>query len=274
MSKSKPVDPFKKFRINGKFSLTDFDPESTPFAKGDEADQRAKLDALASELDELQDLLHANGSRKVLLVLQGMDTSGKDGTVRWVFGRTSPLGVRVAAFKAPTEEEKARDFLWRCHAVVPRSGELMVWNRSHYEDVLVPVVNKWIDKDETAARYDHIANFERLLTDTGTVVLKCMLHISADEQKKRLQARIDDPAKHWKFSLGDLDVRKQWALYQKVYEKALAATSTKFAPWYVIPANDKLHRNLMIAQLLVATMKSLKLKSPKPNPAFVGLVVE
>jgi PPK2 family polyphosphate:nucleotide phosphotransferase len=274
MSKSKPVDPFKKFRINGKFSLTDFDPESTPFAKGSEADQRAMLDALASELDALQDLLHANGSRKVLLVLQGMDTSGKDGTVRWVFGRTSPLGVRVAAFKAPTEEEKARDFLWRCHAVVPRSGELMVWNRSHYEDVLVPVVNKWIDKDETAARYDHIANFERLLTDTGTVVLKCMLHISADEQKKRLQARIDDPAKHWKFSLGDLDVRKQWALYQKVYEKALAATSTKFAPWYVIPANDKLHRNLMIAQLLVATMKAMKLKSPKPNPAFVGLVVE
>jgi PPK2 family polyphosphate:nucleotide phosphotransferase len=274
MAKRNSTDPFKRFRINGKFSLSDFDAESTPFAKGDEADQRATLEALASELDELQDLLHSNGSRKVLLVLQGMDTSGKDGTVRWVFARTSPLGVRVAAFKAPTEEEKARDFLWRCHAVVPRAGELMVWNRSHYEDVLVPVVNKWIDKDETAARYGHISQFERLLVDSGTVVLKCVLHISADEQKKRLQARIDDPTKHWKFSLGDLEVRKQWALYQKAYEKALAATSTKFAPWHIVPANDKLHRNLMIAQLLVGTLKAMKMKPPKPNPAFVGLVVE
>ncbi len=274
MAKKKPTDPFKKFRINGKFSLADFDPESTPFAKGDEADQRAKLDALASELDELQDLLHANGSRKVLLVLQGMDTSGKDGTVRWVFGRTSPLGVRVASFKAPTDEEKARDFLWRCHAVVPRAGELMVWNRSHYEDVLVPVVNKWIDKDEIAARYEHISQFERLLTDTGTVLIKCMLHISADEQKKRLQARVDDPTKHWKFSLGDLEVRKQWAQYQKAYEKVLVATSTKFAPWYIVPANDKLHRNLMIAQLLVSALKAMKMKPPKPNPAFAGLIVE
>lgn len=274
MAKSKDNDPFKKFRVSGKFSLSDFDPEATPLARGGEADQRAKLDALATELDELQDLLHANGQKKLLLVLQGMDTSGKDGTVRFVFGRTSPLGVRVAAFKAPTEDERARDFLWRCHAVVPRAGELMVWNRSHYEDVLVPVVNKWIDKEESAARYEHINGFEKLLTDTGTVVLKCMLHVGADEQKKRLQARIDDPTKHWKFSLGDLEVRKQWALYQKAYEKALAATSTKFAPWYVIPANDKLHRNLMIAQLLVATLRSLKLKAPKANPAFVGLVVE
>ncbi|MGL4573805.1 MAG: PPK2 family polyphosphate kinase [Burkholderiaceae bacterium] len=267
-------DLFAHHRIKGKFNLTAFDPESTPFSKGDEAAQRAKLDKLASELDELQDLLHANSNHKLLLVLQGMDTSGKDGTVRWVFGRTSPLGVRVAAFKAPTEEEKARDFLWRCHAVVPRTGELMVWNRSHYEDVLVPVVNKWIDKEQTAQRYAHINAFETLLSETGTVVLKCMLHIGADEQKKRLQARIDDPAKHWKFSLGDLEVRKQWASYMKAYEKALAATSTKTAPWYVIPANDKLHRNLMIAELLVSTLKNLKMKPPKANPAFAGVVVQ
>jgi PPK2 family polyphosphate:nucleotide phosphotransferase len=274
VAKEKKSDPFRRFRVERKFSLRDFDPESRPFSKGDEADQRATLDALASELDELQDLLHANGSRKVLLVLQGMDTSGKDGTVRWVFGRTSPLGVRVASFKAPSEEEKARDFLWRCHAVVPRAGELMVWNRSHYEDVLVPVVNQWIDKDATAARYEHIKQFERLLVDSGTVLIKCMLHISADEQKKRLQARVDDPSKHWKFSLGDLEVRKQWALYQKAYEKALAATSTKYAPWHIVPANDKLHRNLMIAQLLVGTLKAMKMKPPEPNPAFAGLIVE
>jgi PPK2 family polyphosphate:nucleotide phosphotransferase len=273
MAKKKSNDPFKPYRVSGKFSLAEFDPESRPFAKGDEAAQRAKLDKLASELDELQDLLHSNGGRKVLLVLQGMDTSGKDGTVRWVFGRTSPLGVRVAAFKAPTEEEKARDFLWRCHAVVPRAGELMVWNRSHYEDVLVPVVNQWIDKEQTAQRYAHINAFENLLVDSGTVVLKCMLHISAEEQKKRLQARIDDPTKHWKFSLGDLEVRKQWREYMKAYEKALAATSTKSTPWYVIPANDKLHRNLMIAELLVATLKGMKMKPPKPNPEFAGVVV-
>ncbi|MFM2399652.1 MAG: hypothetical protein RL341_1809 [Pseudomonadota bacterium] len=273
MAKANQDELLKRYLIKGKFSLNGFDPEARPFSKGDEAAQRAKLDKLASELDELQDLLHANGSRKVLLVLQGMDTSGKDGTVRWVFGRTSPLGVRVASFKAPTEEEIARDFLWRCHAVVPRAGELMVWNRSHYEDVLVPVVNKWIDKQQTALRYKHINAFEALLAQTGTTVLKCMLHISSDEQKKRLQARIDDPAKHWKFSLGDLEVRKQWPQYMRAYEKALASTSTKTAPWYVIPANDKLHRNLMIAELLVATLKDLKLKPPKPNPQFAGLMV-
>lgn len=267
-------DPFKPFRIKGKFRLRDFDPESAPFARGDEAAQRARLDVLANELDELQDHLHAGGERKFLLVLQGMDTSGKDGTIRWVFSKTSPLGVRVAAFKAPTEEELARDFLWRCHAVVPRTGELMVWNRSHYEDVLVPPVNGWIDKDETARRLAHIDAFESMLADTGTQIVKCFLHISPEEQKKRLQARIDDPSKHWKFSMGDLDVRKQWPLYMRAYERALAATSSATAPWYVIPANDKLHRNLMIAELLVRTLRNMKLAPPKANPALAGLRVE
>lgn len=267
-------DPFKGYRVKGKFKLRDFDPEATPFARGDEAAQRTRLDALATELDALQDRLHAGGERKLLLVLQGMDTSGKDGTIRWVFSKTSPLGVRVAAFKAPTEEERARDFLWRCHAVVPRAGELMVWNRSHYEDVLVPPVNGWIDKDETTRRCEQINAFESLLTDTGTQIVKCFLHISPDEQKKRLQARVDDPAKHWKFSMGDLEVRKQWPQYMRAYERALAATSSVAAPWYVIPANDKLHRNLMIAELLVRTLRNMKLASPQANPALAGLRVE
>jgi PPK2 family polyphosphate:nucleotide phosphotransferase len=270
---SKADDLIKKHRVKDKFKLSAIKPVSTPFSKGGEDDQRARLDALAIELDKLQDLLHANGSRKLLLVLQGMDTSGKDGTVRWVFGRTSPLGVKVASFKAPTEEERARDFLWRCHEVVPRSGELMVWNRSHYEDVLVPVVNQWIDQDQTKERYAQINAFEAMLSQTGTVVLKCMLHISAEEQRKRLQARIDDPSKHWKFSLGDLEVRKQWDGYMKAYEKALRATSTKIAPWHIIPADDKLHRNLMIAELLVATLKGLKLKPPAANPELTGLII-
>lgn len=267
-------DPFKGYRVKGKFKLRDFDPEATPFARGDEAAQRTLLDALATELDALQDRLHAGGERKLLLVLQGMDTSGKDGTIRWVFSKTSPLGVRVAAFKAPTEEERARDFLWRCHAVVPRAGELMVWNRSHYEDVLVPPVNGWIDKDETTRRCEQINAFESLLTDTGTQIVKCFLHISPDEQKKRLQARVDDPAKHWKFSMGDLEVRKQWPQYMRAYERALAATSSATAPWYVVPANDKLHRNLMIAELLVLTLRNMKLAPPQANPALAGLRVE
>lgn len=264
----------KDFRIRKGWRLVDVRPDSTPFARGAEDAQRRRLDELAVALDHHQDVLHAEGKRRVLLVLQGMDTAGKDGTVRWVFARTSPLGVRVTAFKVPTEEERARDFLWRCHAAVPRAGELMVWNRSHYEDVLVPVVNGWVDKAETKRRYRQINEFERLLCETGTVVVKCMLHISRDEQRERLQARVDDVSKQWKFSLGDLEVRKHWTAYQHAYAKALDATSTKHAPWHVVPADDKLHRNLMIAELLVRTLERMKLKPPKADPALKGLVVE
>ena len=265
---------FKKFLVGGKFKLSNVDPAASPFLQGDETEQREQLDELAIELDELQNLLHAEGRRKLLLVLQGLDTSGKDGTIRWVFSRTSPLGVRVTAFKAPSDEERAHDFLWRCHAVVPRSGDIMVWNRSHYEDVLVPVVEGWVDKAETRRRYAQINDFERLLTETGTVVVKCMLHISKDEQRSRLQARVDDPGKHWKFSMDDLAVRKKWEAYQQAYENALSATSTPYAPWYVVPADSKRHRNLMIARLLVKTLKNMKFKTPASDPALKGLVVE
>jgi len=222
----------------------------------------------------MQDLLHAEGRRKVLLVLQGMDTSGKDGTVRWVFSRTSPLGVRVTAFKAPSDDERAHDYLWRCHAVVPRTGEIAVWNRSHYEDVLVPVVEGWIDKAEAKRRFAQINDFERLLVETGTVIIKCMLHIDKDEQRERLQARIDTPGKQWKFSLGDLEVRTKWNAYQEAYDKALRATSTEHAPWYVIPANHKRHRNLMIARLLMKTLREMKLKVPGAEPALKGMVIK
>jgi PPK2 family polyphosphate:nucleotide phosphotransferase len=265
---------FKKYRVGSKFKLSHIDPDETPFCAGDEASQRAEVDALAIELDELQDLLNAEGRRKVLLVLQGMDTSGKDGTVRWVFSRTSPLGVRVTAFKAPNDQERAHDYLWRCHAVVPRNGEIMVWNRSHYEDVLVPVVEGWIDKAETKRRYAQINDFERLLTETGTVVVKCMLHIDKDEQRERLQARIDTPGKQWKFSMDDLEVRTKWSAYQQAYQNALAATSTDHAPWHVVPANSKRHRNVMIAQLLVKTLRQMKLKAPPPDPALKGMIVK
>ena len=267
---------FKPYRVgqHGKFKLSLIDSAATPFLEGSEAEQRERLDALAVRLDELQNLLHAESRRQVLLVLQGMDTSGKDGTIRWVFSRTSPLGVRVALFKVPSEEERAHDFLWRCHAVVPRHGEIVVWNRSHYEDVLVPAVEGWIDATQLRQRYTQINDFERLLHETGTVIVKCMLHIGRDEQRERLQARVDTPGKQWKFSLGDLEVRQKWDVYQRAYEKALAATSTAHAPWYVIPADSKRHRNLMIAQLLVKTLEQMKLEAPPPDPALKGLIVK
>jgi PPK2 family polyphosphate:nucleotide phosphotransferase len=265
----------KKYRVDGsKFKLSQVDPGETPFLEGNEAAQVAEIDALAGELDEMQDLLHAEGRRKVLLVLQGMDTSGKDGTVRWVFSRTSPLGVRVTAFKAPSDDERAHDYLWRCHAVVPRTGEIAVWNRSHYEDVLVPVVEGWIDKAEAKRRYAQINDFERLLVETGTVIVKCMLHIDKDEQRERLQARIDTPGKQWKFSLGDLEVRTKWNDYQDAYDRALRATSTEHAPWYVIPANHKRHRNLVIARLLMKTLREMKLKVPSAEPALKGVIIK
>jgi len=182
--------------------------------------------------------------------------------------------VRVTAFKAPSEDERAHDYLWRCHAAVPRTGEIMVWNRSHYEDVLVPVVEGWIGKAETRRRYAQINDFERLLVETGTVVVKCMLHIDKDEQRERLQARIDTPGKQWKFSMDDLAVRAQWSAYQQAYQNALAATSTEHAPWHVVPANSKRHRNLMIAQLLVKTLRQMKLKAPPPDPALKGMIVK
>ncbi|MDM0044144.1 polyphosphate kinase 2 family protein [Variovorax dokdonensis] len=267
---------FKPYRVptDGDFRLRAIDPNDIPFSEGSEDVDQGNLEAMAKELDKLQNKLHAEGRRKVLLVLQGMDTSGKDGTIRWVFSRTSPLGVRVYAFKAPGEIELSHDYLWRCHAVVPAAGQLMVWNRSHYEDVLVPVVEKWIDRAEAQRRYRQINDFERLLVETGTTVIKCMLHIGQDEQRQRLQERIDEPDKNWKFSRGDLEVRKKWSAYQQAYERALAHTSTEHAPWHVIPSNNKLHRNLMVARLLIKTLKRMDLSFPPADPALKGLVVE
>jgi PPK2 family polyphosphate:nucleotide phosphotransferase len=265
---------FKKFRVGRKFRLASIDPALTPFLKGPGEAQREELEALAIELDNLQNLLHAEGRRKLLLVLQGLDTSGKDGTIRWVFSRTSPLGVRVKAFKVPSDEERSHDFLWRCHAAVPPAGDIAVWNRSHYEDVLVPVVEGWIDRAEVHRRFAQINDFERMLSETGTVIIKCMLHISRDEQRARLQARIDDPGKNWKFAMADLDVRKKWEPYERAYDSALAATSTDWAPWYVIPADSKQHRNLAVAHLLVKTLKEMKLAVPPSDPALKGLIVK
>ncbi|MGQ2979651.1 MAG: PPK2 family polyphosphate kinase [Polaromonas sp.] len=256
------------------FSLADLDPGAKPWSSGDKEADKAEVDALASELDGLQNLFYADKRYKLLVLLQGTDTSGKDGTIRAVFSRTSPLGVHTVGWKAPSEEERAHDYLWRIHRHVPGAGETMIFNRSHYEDVLVPVVQGWIGPEQAAQRFAHINDFERLLAETGTVILKFMLHISFKEQGQRLQERIDDPAKRWKFSLGDLEVRKRWADYQKAYEALLQATSTPWAPWTVVPADSKTHRNLMVATLVRDKLKSLDLRYPPDDPALAGLKID
>ena len=212
-----------------KVDLARFDPGARPYSNGDRDADRAAVERLAVELDTLQNLFYADRRFKLLVVLQGLDTSGKDGTVRAVFGQMSALGVHTVSWKAPTEHERDHDYLWRIHAAVPAAGEVTIFNRSHYEDVLVPVVNGWITPEQTRQRYAQINDFERMLAETGTVVCKFMLHISKDEQRRRLQERLDDPAKHWKFSLGDLEVRKRWDDYQAAYSAAIGATGTPVA---------------------------------------------
>jgi PPK2 family polyphosphate:nucleotide phosphotransferase len=256
------------------FSLDGRDPAAKPFSSGDKAEDRIAVEALAVELDVLQNLFHADRRYKLLVVLQGMDTSGKDGTIRDVFGRMSALGVHTIGWKAPTETERAHDYLWRIHQQVPAAGEVMLFNRSHYEDVLVPVVNGWITPEQTRQRFVQINDFERMLAETGTVILKFMLHISLEEQGQRLQERVDDPTKNWKFSMGDVEVRKQWPQYQRAYEALLGATSTPWAPWTVVPADSKTHRNLMIANVVRDTLKSLGLRYPPSDPALMGLTIE
>lgn len=255
------------------WSLADFDPGAKPLSSGDKAHDKTLVEALAVELDELQNLFYADKRFKLLVILQGTDTSGKDGTLRDVFGRISPLGVHTVSWKAPNEEERGHDYLWRIHQKMPAAGELTIFNRSHYEDVLVPPVKGWITPAQTAERYRHINDFERMLSQTGTVVLKFMLHISLEEQRERLQARLDDPTKNWKFNMDDLEARKQWKQYQKAYEDLLRATSTPWAPWTVVPANSKTHRNLMIATMVRATMAQLGLRFPPGDPALKGLKV-
>ncbi|MDO5653440.1 MAG: polyphosphate--nucleotide phosphotransferase [Brachymonas sp.] len=254
--------------------LSKYDPAAKPFSSGDKAADKARTAELAEEINQLQDMLFADKRFKLLVVLQGTDTAGKDGTLRDVFNRTSPLGVQTVGWRAPTETERAHDYLWRIHQRVPAAGDIMVFNRSHYEDVLVPTVNGWITPAQTRQRYAHINDFERMLTETGTVVLKFMLHISFEEQRQRLQERIDDVTKHWKFSMGDLDVRKQWKEYQAAYAAFLGATSTPWAPWTVVPSDSKTHRSLMIATVVRDTLRGMKLRYPPADPKLQGLKVE
>ncbi len=262
-----------KSRGARRFDLARFDPGDKPFSSGDNGDDKAAIEALALELDALQNLFYADRRHKLLVVLQGTDTSGKDGTIRGVFGQMSALGVHTIGWKAPTEHERAHDYLWRIHAHVPSDGEVMIFNRSHYEDVLVPSVSGWITPAQTVQRYAQINDFERMLTETGTVICKFLLHISKKEQGKRLQERLDDPTKNWKFALGDLEARKHWVAYQHAYAAAIAATGTPWAPWTIVPADSKTHRNLMIATAVKQVLSGLKLRYPPKDPALRDIKV-
>ncbi|MEO8836899.1 MAG: PPK2 family polyphosphate kinase [Caldimonas sp.] len=268
-----PAKPGARAPRTTAFDLRRFDPAAKPFSSGHKTRDKAAVAKLATGLDTLQDMLYADRRFKVLVVLQGTDTSGKDGTIRGVFGQTSALGVHAVSWKAPSDVERAHDYLWRIHAQVPAVGEMTIFNRSHYEDVLVPIVRGWITPEQCARRYAQINDFERMLTETGTIILKFLLHISKDEQRARLQERLDDPAKHWKFAADDLEVRTRWDDYQAAYGAAIAATGTPWAPWTIVPADSKTHRNLMIGTAVTEALQSLKLVYPPGDPALSSIQV-
>jgi PPK2 family polyphosphate:nucleotide phosphotransferase len=251
--------------------LGERDPDDRSGFEGTRGQAGVELDRLRARLGDLQELLWADGRHKLLVVLQAMDTGGKDGVIRRVFDGVNPQGVKVASFKRPTPEELAHDYLWRVHRHVPGSGEITIFNRSHYEDVLVVRVHGLVPEERCTTRYGQINAFERTLAEEGTTILKFFLHISKDEQKGRLQARLDDPTKRWKFSLGDLDERKRWTDYQTAYEDAISATSTAWAPWYVVPANRKWYRDLVVSRVLVDTLETMDLRYPEPS--LDGVVV-
>ena len=263
-----------RVKPGSKVVLSKIDPDSTPGFKGNRKEASERLLKLNGRLEVLQESLWAEHQRKVLVVLQGMDTSGKDGTISHVFEGVNPLGVRAVAFKAPTAEELAHDFLWRIHAKLPGAGEMVIFNRSHYEDVLVARVDSLVQPGVWRRRYEQINDFERLLAETGTIILKFFLHISKDEQKERLQARLDDPLKRWKFRKGDLDDRALWDDYRQAYEEALARTSQKNARWYIVPADKKWYRNLVVATVLVKALEDLKIQVPEPEEDLKGVVIE
>jgi PPK2 family polyphosphate:nucleotide phosphotransferase len=250
---------------DGRFRLAEIDPASTPGLKGKSKKKTVKIGKSADRLFELQERLYAEHKRSVLVVLQAMDTGGKDGTVTHVIGHMNPQAVRVTSFKAPTPLEKRHGFLWRIRKQLPTPGEIQIFNRSHYEDVLIARVHSLADADVIERRYGQINDFERKLVRSGTRIVKFMLHISYEEQRRRLLDRLHDPDKHWKFSEHDIDERAYWDDYQSAYGIAISRCSTEWAPWYVIPADDKDYRNWAVAQILVETLREMDPKYPQPK---------
>ncbi|HKE61535.1 MAG TPA: polyphosphate kinase 2 family protein [Nitrospira sp.] len=259
----------KRYRVkhDSNLSLKQYDPDETgDYKKNDDGKTAAKeeTEKLIAKVSRLQERLYANGNRALLIVLQGMDTSGKDGTISHVMSGVNPQGCKVVAFKTPSKDELAHDFLWRVHHEVPPKGFIGIFNRSHYEDVLITRVHGWVSDKVAKRRFSQIKEFEEMLAENGTVILKFFLHISKEEQKARLKERIQDPEKQWKWNSGDLEERKLWDDYMKAFEDVISATSTKTAPWYIVPANRKWYRNLVVADRVVDALECLRLKTPPP----------
>ena len=251
--------------------LANFNPD---YVGGyDKGTARAEEKTLEDRLAVLQEKLYAEGKQSLLIVLQAMDAGGKDSTIKKVFDNVNPQGVRVTSFKAPTALELAHDYLWRIHQAAPPKGYMGIFNRSHYEDVLVVRVNRLVPRDVWRKRYDHINQFERLLVDNGTRIIKFYLHISKDEQRQRFQERLDDREKHWKFATGDLAVREQWDEYMKAYQDALTHCNTDYAPWYIIPSNRKWYRDLVITRTIVETLEDMNPKYPPAEPGLDKVVI-
>ena len=267
MSKqSLTVSPGKRIKLD------EFDPRYDSGMEKEEA--LAEMQGHLAAIDKLTYRLYAENRRSVLLVLQGMDTSGKDGTIRHVFAGVDPQACQIASFKQPTTLELAHDFLWRIHQQAPRRGNIGIFNRSHYEDVIVVRVHELVPEKEWRGRYDQINAFEKLLWDSSTTIIKCYLHISREEQRERLEARLKDPEKRWKFNLGDLEERKLWPEYQKASEDALTKCNTEYAPWYIVPADRKWHRNLIVSRILRETLERLDPQFPPAEPGIENVVVE
>jgi PPK2 family polyphosphate:nucleotide phosphotransferase len=263
-----------RIKLGSKVDLSKWDPNEKGTFEGGKKKGKKALLALNDRLEPLQELLYAEHEHKLLIVLQAMDTGGKDGTIRHVFEGVNPQGVRVASFKVPTQEELDHDYLWRVHKQTPSKGEIVIFNRSHYEDVLVVRVHELVPKEVWSRRYDQINEFERMLAEEGTTILKFFLHIDPEEQKERLQARLDEPNKRWKFSMGDLKERKLWPKYMAAYEDVLSETSTEWAPWHIVPANRKWYRNLVVATTLIETLEGLNMSYPQPEDGLDDVVIE
>ncbi len=258
-----------------KIQLSEIDTnEKALFEDGGKEESYEAFDELQTELQELQRMLYAQGKHRVLVVIQAMDTGGKDGCVRHVFSRVDPQGLSVYSFKKPSEEELAHDFLWRIHQNVPADGVLAIFNRSHYEDIVAVKVKKLFPDKVWKRRFDHVVDFEKMLAEEGTTIVKIFLHISKDEQKERLQSRLDREDKHWKFNPDDLKDRALWDDFMKTYEEVLSKTSTKEAPWYIVPADRKWYRNLVVARIMVDTLKGLKMNYPEIDWDPTKVVVE
>ena len=266
----------KRYRVKpgSKVNLDEMNANDHSGFNGGEDEAKDRAMALRVKLEKLQELLYAEHKHRLLVVLQAMDTGGKDGTIAKVFDGVNPQGVRVASFKAPTPPELDHDYLWRVHPHVPGKGEIVIFNRSHYEDVLVVRVHHLAPEEVWKRRYDQINDFERMLSEEGTKILKFYLHIDKDEQKQRLQSRLDDPTKHWKFNIGDLAERKLWSQYMKAYEDVLEKTSTDWAPWMIIPANHKWYRNLVVVETIVDALEDFDMQYPPSAPGLDKIVIE